>query len=221
MEINENHNVMRELSNYNLLPNNTFGIEARCKRFLEYSSVADAQKVAQLLNTSNDPLLIIGGGSNLLLTKDFQGTVVHSTISGYETETEAVSGDILMRCGAGMTWDDVVDICVENGWHGAENLSLIPGEVGASAIQNIGAYGAEAKDIIIMDELGFLEKNSEPFKEKIFQCLNSQTPCIGILRKANIPWHAPIYADPNTKIIEVTLANRQGLPYEICDLLLK
>ena len=80
---------------------------------------------------------------------------------------------------------------------------------------------AETKDIIIMDELGFLEKNSEPFKEKIFQCLNSQTPCIGILRKANIPWHAPIYADPNTKIIEVTLANRQGLPYEICDLLLK
>lgn len=148
MEINENHNVMKELSNYNLLPNNTFGIEARCKRFLEYSSVADAQKVAQLLNASDDPLLIIGGGSNLLLTKDFQGTVVHSTISGYETETEAVNGDILMRCGAGMTWDDVVDICVENGWHGAENLSLIPGEVGASAIQNIGAYGAEAKDII-------------------------------------------------------------------------
>lgn len=139
---------MKTLSDYNLLPNNTFGIEAKCKRFLEYASVADAQKAVQMLNATDDPLLIIGGGSNLLLTGDFHGTVVHSAISGYTNETEADTGDILMRCGSGMIWDEVVAICVERGWHGAENLSLIPGEVGATAIQNIGAYGAEAKDII-------------------------------------------------------------------------
>lgn len=139
---------MKELPNYNLLPNNTFGIEAKCERFLEYASVADAQKAAQMLNATDGPLLIIGGGSNLLLTGDFHGTVVHSAISEYTNEAEAETGDILMRCGSGMIWDEVVAICVAKGWHGAENLSLIPGEVGATAIQNIGAYGAEAKDII-------------------------------------------------------------------------
>ena len=77
------------------------------------------------------------------------------------------------------------------------------------------------KDIIIMDELGFLERDAEIFKEQVFECLQSDIPCVGILRKANIPWHIPIYKDPNTKVIEVTLANRQGLPYEICDLLTK
>ena len=139
---------MRDLSDYNLLPNNTFGIEAHCKRFLEYSSVADAKEAARQLNASASPLLIIGGGSNLLLTGDFHGTVVHSAILGYDHQSDPETGDTLLRCGSGMTWDDVVATCVEHGWHGAENLSLIPGEVGASAIQNIGAYGAEAKDII-------------------------------------------------------------------------
>lgn len=139
---------MKDLSDYNLLPNNTFGIEAHCKRFLEYSSVADAKEAARQLNASTSPLLIIGGGSNLLLTDNFHGTVVHSAILGYEHQSDPETGDTLLRCGSGMTWDEVVATCVEHGWHGAENLSLIPGEVGASAIQNIGAYGAEAKDII-------------------------------------------------------------------------
>lgn len=148
METNENNNVMREVTNYNLLPNNTFGIEAHCERFIEYSSVAEAQQTARLINDSKKPLLIIGAGSNLLLTSDFSGIVVHSTIKGHEEHEDPKTGDTLMRCGSGMTWDDIVALCVDNGWHGAENLSLIPGEVGASAIQNIGAYGAEAKDII-------------------------------------------------------------------------
>lgn len=160
---------MKELTNYNLLPNNTFGIEAHCKRFLEYASVADAQEVAQLLNATADPLLIIGGGSNLLLTDDFHGTVVHSAILGFDYATDAPTGDILMRCGSGMTWDDVVATCVERGWHGAENLSLIPGEVGASAIQNIGAYGAEAKDVIEKVE-GVCIETGEPVEFSKADC---------------------------------------------------
>ena len=126
--------------NYSLLAHNTFGIDAKCRRFVEYSSVEEAQAVAKLLD---GPYLLIGAGSNLLLTKDFEGTVVHSTLKGIETQS-----DSRIRCGSGETWDEVVAWCVGHRLFGAENLSLIPGEVGASAVQNIGAYGAEVKDLI-------------------------------------------------------------------------
>lgn len=142
---------MKDLSNYSLLAHNTFGIDAKCRRFVEYASVAEAINVAAMLRQQPDtPFLIIGGGSNLLLTADFQGTVVHSGIRGIErVEADGLDdGDVLVRCGSGEVWDDVVAHCVARGWYGGENLSLIPGEVGASAVQNIGAYGAEAKDII-------------------------------------------------------------------------
>lgn len=93
------------------------------------------------------PLLVIGGGSNLLFTKDFDGNVLHPQMRGIEVRRE--DGDsVQLRCGAGEVWDDVVAYAVEHGYYGMENLSLIPGEVGASAVQNIGAYGAEAKDVI-------------------------------------------------------------------------
>ena len=140
---------MKDFSNYSLLAHNTFGIDAKCRRFVEFYSVEELQQLALTLTEADRPLLVLGGGSNLLLTADFPGTVVHSAIRGHEVVEEAASGDtLLLRCGSGETWDDVVALCVERGWHGAENLSLIPGEVGASAVQNIGAYGAEAKDII-------------------------------------------------------------------------
>lgn len=131
---------MKDLSNYSLLAHNTFGIEARCSRFLEYSTVEEAQEIALLLKS---PYLLIGAGSNLLLTADFQGIVVHSALRGIE-KIDATH----VRCGSGEVWDDVVAWCVAHTLYGAENLSLIPGEVGASAVQNIGAYGAEVKDFI-------------------------------------------------------------------------
>lgn len=137
---------MRIEKNYSLLKHNTFGIDAKCHRFVEYETVEEAQQVTEML-AADEPLLIVGEGSNLLLTGDFQGTVVHSAIKGIESALTA-NGDILLKAGSGETWDDVVACCVENGWQGAENLSLIPGEVGASAVQNIGAYGAEVKDLI-------------------------------------------------------------------------
>ena len=138
---------MTDQHDYSLLRHNTFGIEARCKRFLEYASEEEACKVASLLKDHTEPLLIIGGGSNLLLTADFPGTVVHSAVKGFDVVQED-DDTIVLRVGSGELWDDVVARCVSNGWYGTENLSLIPGEVGASAVQNIGAYGAEAATII-------------------------------------------------------------------------
>ena len=88
-----------------------------------------------------------GGGSNLLFTKDYDGLILHSRIGGIEVTAED-SQAVSLRVGAGVVWDDFVACCVEHGWYGAENLSLIPGEVGASAVQNIGAYGVEVKDLI-------------------------------------------------------------------------
>lgn len=132
---------------YSLLRHNTFGIDARCRRFVEYSNVEEAREVAFLLQSGKQPFLIIGGGSNLLLTGDYEGIVVHSAIRGIEA-TAQPDGTVLLRAGSGEVWDDVVALCVRRGWYGAENLSLIPGEVGATAVQNIGAYGVEASHII-------------------------------------------------------------------------
>lgn len=138
---------MIDKKDYSLLEHNTFGIDASCRRFLEYASIEEARLVAEIVRSSNDPYLIIGGGSNLLLTKDYAGVVVHSAIKGIEAEEQA-DGTVMLTCGSGEVWDDVVAYSVERGWYGAENLSIIPGEVGASAVQNIGAYGAEVCQII-------------------------------------------------------------------------
>lgn len=133
---------MKDCKNYSLLPHNTFGIEAQCARFLEYADEQEALQVATILRNTSSPYIIIGGGSNLLLTRDFEGIVVHSACKGIRRE------GYCLTCGSGEVFDDVVAESIEMGLYGAENLSLIPGDVGASAVQNIGAYGAEAKDLI-------------------------------------------------------------------------
>lgn len=138
---------MKDIKNYNLLNHNTFGISGNCRRFVEFDNVDELQACVRSITAEDKPLLIIGGGSNLLLTRDFPGLVLHSAIMGREVVKES-DGKVWLRCGSGEIWDDIVAYAVEKGWHGAENLSLIPGEVGASAVQNIGAYGAEAKDLI-------------------------------------------------------------------------
>ena len=131
---------------YSLLPYNTFGIDVSASRFLEYASVAELKEyIAQGAVTT--PFLHIGGGSNLLFTKDYDGLILHSRIGGIEVTAED-SQTVSLRVGAGVVWDEFVACCVEHGGYGAENLSLIPGEVGASAVQNIGAYGVEVKDLI-------------------------------------------------------------------------
>ena len=137
---------MRDILHFDLSKHNTFGIHASCKRFVEIDTVEEAAAFFPSLHDTDLPLLVIGGGSNLLLTADFPGTVVRSAIKGISAEER--DGEVWLRCGSGETWDDVVALCVQRGWYGAENLSLIPGDVGASAVQNIGAYGTEVKDIV-------------------------------------------------------------------------
>ena len=139
---------MKDYQNYSLKAHNTFGIEARCTRFLEYESDEEAQQVAAELRSSATPYIIIGGGSNLLLTRNFDGIVVHSGIKGH-----AFGDGGRMTCGSGEVFDDMVAVSIDAGYYGMENLSLIPGDVGASAVQNIGAYGAEAKDVILSVEM--------------------------------------------------------------------
>lgn len=133
---------MRSERDYSLKQNNTFGIDAKCAQFVEYANEVEAKELAELLRSSRVPYIIIGGGSNLLLTRDYEGIVVHSACKGISR-----NGNRLM-CGSGEVFDDVVAKSIGMGLYGAENLSLIPGDVGASAVQNIGAYGAEAKDLI-------------------------------------------------------------------------
>ena len=133
---------MKDFTDYSLKAHNTFGIDVSCRRFLEYATEEEARQVALLPETELQPLLIVGGGSNLLLTGRYEGTVVRAGIRGIAQE-----GDLL-HCGAGETWDHVVEQSLQRGLYGMENLSLIPGDVGASAVQNIGAYGVEASMLI-------------------------------------------------------------------------
>ena len=151
---------MKEIKNYPLLLHNTFGMDVKAAVFVEYDSVAELKTILSDNNYLSGQWLHIGGGSNLLFTADYAGTVLHSAIRGYEVVDED-DREVKVRVGAGEVWDDFVAYAVGNGWYGAENLSLIPGEVGASAVQNIGAYGAEAKDLIVKVETLAVETGTE------------------------------------------------------------
>ncbi len=134
-----------EQTNYSLKAYNTFGIDVKAKRFIEYSSTKELIDMVKA-GVFKEKFLHIGGGSNLLFTKDFDGTILHSKMKGIE-EIEMPYNHVMLRVASGEKWDDVVEYCVEHGLYGAENLSHIPGEIGAAAVQNIGAYGAEINDL--------------------------------------------------------------------------
>lgn len=125
---------------------NTFGLDVKAGRWLEYASMEELKALIAEGQISS-PYLHVGSGSNLLFLGDFEGTVLHSAIKSIEMVNQDAE-KVWLRVGAGVIWDDFVAYCVEHGYYGAENLSLIPGEVGASAVQNIGAYGVEVKDLI-------------------------------------------------------------------------
>jgi UDP-N-acetylmuramate dehydrogenase len=133
--------------NFSLKNYNTFGIDAKCRFFVECSSLDELTQFLENHNKSDVPLMILGGGSNVLFTQDFDGYILRPFIKGIEIIEESEE-DILVKVGAGEDWDVFVEYCVEKGWGGVENLSLIPGNVGTCPIQNIGAYGVEVKDVI-------------------------------------------------------------------------
>lgn len=130
---------------YSLRAYNTFGIEAGASQFVEISSVDQYVSIRQSGEYAHLPHLFLGGGSNVLLTKNQEALVVKISIPGISVLKEDADF-VWLKGGAGVNWDEFVQYSVDKGWSGLENLSLIPGTVGAAPMQNIGAYGAEIKD---------------------------------------------------------------------------
>lgn len=137
---------MRIETNKSLLPYNTFRIDVKAKYFVEVSSKEDMLELISTEEFKTNKRFVLGGGSNLLLTKDFDGIVIRLGIKGIKVCEEG--DDVYVEAGAAEVWNDFVQYNVTKGFAGIENLSLIPGTVGASPIQNIGAYGVEVKDTI-------------------------------------------------------------------------
>jgi len=137
--------MMRRTENFDLSGKNTFRMKASCACYVEYDSASELESLDW--DSLPKPIKHIGEGSNLLLTGDFPGTILHSCID-FIKYVDVGLGEVPVMVGAGVHWDSFVGETCGHGLWGAENLSLIPGEVGAAAVQNIGAYGVEVKDII-------------------------------------------------------------------------
>jgi len=135
------------LNNYSLKHLNSFGIDIKAKFFSNFTSEDNLIKLLSNKSFKNKPIFILGEGSNILFTKDFEGIVLANKINGIEIISEDQES-ISIRVGAGENWHNFVLWSIEKDLSGIENLALIPGLVGASPIQNIGAYGTEAKDVI-------------------------------------------------------------------------
>ena len=163
-------------TNKNLKEYNTFGISVKAEMFAVFSSIEELKQILSLRN--NKKLLVLGGGSNLLLTKDFDGLVIKNEIKRFEVIEETTS-EVIVESGAGENWHEFVLNCIDKGFGGIENLSLIPGSVGASPMQNIGAYGVEIKDVfeslsayhIASGEIHYFDKTKCEFgyRESIFK----------------------------------------------------
>jgi len=150
--------------NISLKPFNTFGIDVNANRFATFSSVDELTSLLRR-KEENEPLLILGGGSNVLLTKSFDGLVLKNEIKGFELISEN-ENEVIIESGAGEVWHQFVLNCLENGYAGLENLSLIPGSVGASPMQNIGAYGVEIKDVFeYLDAFEISTREMKRFKK--------------------------------------------------------
>jgi UDP-N-acetylmuramate dehydrogenase len=134
--------------NISLKPYNTFGLEAKATEFVECNTLEEVQVLCATFNLSERPLLILGGGSNILLTQDFKGMVVKMNLKGISKVKED-ENYVWLKANSGEVWHSFVMHCVEAGLGGVENLALIPGYVGAAPMQNIGAYGVEVKDTVV------------------------------------------------------------------------
>lgn len=144
--------------NISLKKFNTFGIDVFARYFMEVNTIADIQNLMDDKINGSRTRLVLGGGSNILFTRDFNGIVVKNKISGIQLIQEDAESYFL-KVGAGELWHTFVMYCVENNYGGVENLSLIPGSVGAAPIQNIGAYGVEQKEVFYELEAVSLEEN--------------------------------------------------------------
>lgn len=136
--------------NVSLKKYNTFGLDYTADCMISLGTEHEAIDFFRTCNSRSEPFLIMGSGSNLLFTSDFRGTILYPEMKGIKIEqTDTENGNVTVSSGAGVIWDDFVEWTVNKGFGGLENLSLIPGKVGASPVQNIGAYGVEVKDLIL------------------------------------------------------------------------
>ncbi|MEG2820601.1 MAG: UDP-N-acetylmuramate dehydrogenase, partial [Muribaculaceae bacterium] len=138
---------MNYIENFSLDNCTTFHLPVKCDYFIEYETVEELLEILKSDIYNCNKSFHIGGGSNLVFTNDYHGVIIHSKIN-YIDKIAENEDSISLKVGAGVDWDKFVLYCVENDYYGVENLSYIPGEVGASAVQNIGSYGAEVKDVI-------------------------------------------------------------------------
>jgi UDP-N-acetylmuramate dehydrogenase len=144
---------MKIFTNFSLKKYNTFGLNYSADCFIHIRNEEEAKAVFNGTGSWQKPLLILGGGSNLLFTRDFKGTILYPDLPGIKIEEQDYGkGKILVSAGAGVNWDDFVEWTVNKGFGGLENLSLIPGKVGATPVQNIGAYGVEVNELIVKVE---------------------------------------------------------------------
>ena len=148
---------MNIIENYPLLKLNTFGVDVKAKYFASINTINELIELTKTNVFKDLELLILGGGSNILFTKDFDGLVILNNVKGKEI-IDQNQQSIFLKIGAGENWHELVMYCVDNGWGGIENLSLIPGNTGTAPMQNIGAYGVEIKETFI--ELEALEISS-------------------------------------------------------------
>lgn len=152
---------MQIMNNVSLKPYNTFGIDYKAAFFASASSHEQIQDLLRFSKTRGLQVLLIGGGSNILFTRNFEGLVIKIDLKGISFEASG-SKYVKVTVGAGENWNSLVEYCIAQGWGGLENLSLIPGSVGAAPIQNIGAYGVELKDVFheltAIDLAGFSER---------------------------------------------------------------
>lgn len=142
--------------NFSLKPYNTFGVDAQAKYFVEINSIEELRDALTFSKKNTLPLLFLGGGSNILLTKDFDGLAIKLNLKGI-SEKDLNENEVLVTAKAGENWHEFVMYCLSKNYGGLENLSLIPGNVGTSPMQNIGAYGTEIKDVFVCCQVLDLE----------------------------------------------------------------
>lgn len=147
---------MKLFEHYSLKALNTFGVDVYARYFVELNEISNLTEIKKLQAELNLPLFILGGGSNILFTKNVDAIVIKISSKGRKILNETYNF-IDVEFQSGEHWDEVVNYCVQNGWGGVENMSLIPGTIGAAPIQNIGAYGQELKDVFVSLEGMFLD----------------------------------------------------------------
>ena len=158
---------MKVLEHYPLLAHNTFKMEVSCRQFLVIEQPEEIRTLATE-GFFQQPFFILGGGSNVLFTKDFDGAIVHPVFQGIERMDEEAQS-VTLRVAAGTEWETLIHYCLEHQYYGLENLTGIPGLVGSAPVQNIGAYGVEVKDCIIAVE-GYHLSSGAPFRYDNADC---------------------------------------------------